>query len=186
MPTIEEVQRWPGANVVDSDGEKVGKLDHVYQDRETGEPSFGAAKTGLFGNSLSLVPIESASLSGEDVRIPFDKEQVKTAPKLEADAELTEQEEQKLYEHYGLTHSAYEGRDFDHDAAAASATGIGYAGTRTRDDVSNAGHRDVDLALARILTARTCDRSTSSDESCMPNSRALASRSALGSWAKTS
>ena len=150
MPTIEEVQRWPGSNVVDNDGEKVGKLDHVYQDRETGEPTFGAVKTGLFGSSLSLFPLQQSSLSGDDVRIPFDKDQVKSAPKLEADAELSESEEQQLYEHYGLTHSSYEGRDYDYDETAAPATGVGNVGTRggddaarARDDASTGGHRDV-------------------------------------------
>ena len=119
MPTIEEIQRWPGSEVVDNDGDKIGKLDHVYQDRETGEPTFGAVKTGLFGTKLSLVPIQQATLSGDDVKIPFDKKAVSDAPKVEADGELSEQEEQELYRHYDLAHSAYEGRDYDYDETRA-------------------------------------------------------------------
>ena len=57
---------------------------------------------GLFGTRLSFVPIAEAQASGEKVRVPYETAQVKDAPNIEADGELSQQEEQQLYRHYGI------------------------------------------------------------------------------------
>ncbi len=113
MPTVDEIRDWAGRNVVGPDGDKIGKLDHLYLDRQTGEPTFAAVKTGLFGSSDSLVPVEGASLAGDDVRVAFDKAKIKDAPNVDADAELSEAEEAKLYEYYGHSYSSYDGPDHE-------------------------------------------------------------------------
>ncbi len=114
MPTVEEIRSWAGRTAVGPDGDKVGKVDHLYLDRQTGEPTFAAIKTGLFGSSDSLVPVEGASLSGDDVHLAYDKAKVKDAPNVEADGELSETEEARLYEYYGISgYSQYEGADHD-------------------------------------------------------------------------
>jgi uncharacterized protein (TIGR02271 family) len=114
MPTVDEVRTWAGKNAVGPDGEKIGKIDHLYLDRQTGEPTFAAVKTGLFGSSDSLVPVEGASLTGDDVRLSHDKAKIKDAPNVEADGELSEAEEAKLYEYYGIAgYSQYDGPDHD-------------------------------------------------------------------------
>ena len=46
--------------VVAPDGDKIGELDRFYEGRSSGEPTFAAVKTGLFGSKLSLVPIQGA------------------------------------------------------------------------------------------------------------------------------
>jgi uncharacterized protein (TIGR02271 family) len=113
MPTTTDVQAWIGQDLVGTDNNKIGKIDQVYLDRETGEPTFVAVKTGLFGTKSSLVPIAAAQARGERVQVPYSKDQVKDAPNIDADAELSEAEEQRLYEHYGLGYSAYEGPDHE-------------------------------------------------------------------------
>jgi uncharacterized protein (TIGR02271 family) len=113
MPTTTDVQAWIGQDLVDPDHDKIGKIDQVYVDRETGEPTFVAVKTGLFGTRSSLVPIDAAQAHGEDVQVPYGKDQVKDAPNVDADAELSEAEEQQLYAHYGLGYSGYEGPDHE-------------------------------------------------------------------------
>ena len=40
---------------------------------------------------------------GEDVQVGFDKETVLAAPKVKVDEHLTEGEEHRLYDHYGLS-----------------------------------------------------------------------------------
>ncbi len=110
MPTIDEVRSWAGKHAVGPDGDKVGKVDHLYLDRQTGEPTFAAVKTGLLGSNDSLVPVEGASLRGEEIRLAYDKAKIKDAPNVEADGELTEAEEARLYEYYGIAgYSHYEG-----------------------------------------------------------------------------
>ena len=102
MPTMEEVRNWRGGTVVDRDGDKIGSIDEVYMDQDTGEPEWLAVKTGLFGTRLSFVPLADASRSGDEVRVPYEKARVKDAPKVDPDGELSQREEASLYSHYGL------------------------------------------------------------------------------------
>jgi uncharacterized protein (TIGR02271 family) len=113
MPTTADTQTWIGRQLVGADHDKIGKIDQVYVDRQTGEPKFLAVKTGLFGSNVSLVPVDDARGHRDEVEVPYDKDQVKDAPNIDADAELSAQEEQRLYEHYGLGYSAYEGPDHE-------------------------------------------------------------------------
>jgi uncharacterized protein (TIGR02271 family) len=113
MPTTPDVRSWIDQDLVDSHQDKIGKISEVYVDRETGEPKFVAVKTGLLGSKSSLVPIEEGRGHGDHVAVPYSKDQVKDAPNIDADAELSEAEEQRLYEHYGLQYAAYDGPDHD-------------------------------------------------------------------------
>jgi hypothetical protein len=115
MPTLQDVKTWRGQDVVGPDGSKIGTLDHIYLDRQTGEPTFGAIKTGLFGTNVSLVPLEGATGGSGSVQLPFDKQKIKDAPNIDADAELSEAEEQRLYEYYGVGYQGFEGEDRTRD-----------------------------------------------------------------------
>jgi uncharacterized protein (TIGR02271 family) len=100
-PTLEDVRTWRGKNVVDSDGSKIGSLEDIYLDRQTGEPQWAAIKTGLFGSNVSFAPLEGASPIGDDLRIAYSKDQVKGAPNIDADGELSVDEERQLWDYYG-------------------------------------------------------------------------------------
>jgi uncharacterized protein (TIGR02271 family) len=104
-PTASAVTEWRGRNAVDSDGDKIGSIDEIYMDAQTGKPEWLAVKTGIFGSKVSFVPIAGASDADGDVRLPYDKQQVKDAPNAEADGELSQDEEASLYRHYGLEYS---------------------------------------------------------------------------------
>jgi uncharacterized protein (TIGR02271 family) len=104
-PTESAVAQWRGGTAVDSDGDKIGTIDEIYMDGETGKPEWLAVKTGMFGSKVSFIPIAEASDADGDVRVPYDKQQVKDAPSAEADGELSQDEEASLYRHYGLDYS---------------------------------------------------------------------------------
>jgi uncharacterized protein (TIGR02271 family) len=104
-PTESAVAAWRGREAVASDGEKIGTIDEIYMDAETGKPEWLAVKTGMFGSKVSFIPIAEASDANGDVRVPYDEQQVKDAPKAEADGELSQEEESGLYSHYGLDYS---------------------------------------------------------------------------------
>ncbi|UUL76074.1 PRC and DUF2382 domain-containing protein [Pseudarthrobacter sp. Fe7] len=89
-----------GGNVVGSDGSKIGSIGQLYADDDTGEPTWVTVKTGLFGTSESFVPVEGAHNQGEDLVVPFSKEHVKDAPRVDADGHLTPEEEDRLYTYY--------------------------------------------------------------------------------------
>ena len=91
-----------GAKVVDPDGEKVGTVKQVYVDQQDGHPLFASVSTGLFGTSESFVPLEGAELTGDELRVAHDKGRIKDAPRVEADAELSDEEQDRIFEHYGI------------------------------------------------------------------------------------
>ena len=91
-----------GGNVVSTSGAKIGSIGQIYLDDATGQPSWITAKNGLFGTSESFVPLENATVSGNDVAVGYDKDKVKDAPRVDPDGSLSPEEEDRLYEYYGL------------------------------------------------------------------------------------
>jgi uncharacterized protein (TIGR02271 family) len=102
MPNIDTVRSWQGATLVDRDGDRVGTIDAIYVDDQTGEPEWALVNTGLFGTKSSFVPLAQASGSGDQVQVPYEKQLVKDAPRVDTDQHLSEAEEQQLWTHYGL------------------------------------------------------------------------------------
>lgn len=105
MPETTEGYDFRGRTLIDSQGEKIGKVDELYYDDEGGQPEWALVNTGLFGSKKTFVPIRGASSSGEELRVSITKAQVKDAPRIDADQELSEQEEQGLFEHYGVPYT---------------------------------------------------------------------------------
>jgi uncharacterized protein (TIGR02271 family) len=91
-----------GQEVLDRDGDKIGKLDEIYVDQQTGQPEWALVKTGLFGGRGTFVPLASAQPGDDGLRVAFEKDRVKDAPNIDPDHELTPQEETELYQYYGL------------------------------------------------------------------------------------
>jgi uncharacterized protein (TIGR02271 family) len=105
MNATEEITRLRGATLVGAGGGKIGSIEDIYADRQTGRPEWLAVSTGLFGTRLSFVPLAEAQSTGDEVRVPYDKSQVKDAPNVDPDGELSQAEESQLYAHYGLDYS---------------------------------------------------------------------------------
>ncbi len=106
MPDITEAYEWQGRTIVGSDGEKIGKVSEIYLDGNTDKPEWATVNTGLFGMKSHFVPLAGASPQGEEVRVNVTKDQVKDAPSLDPDGELSEQEEQQLFQHYKVPYTS--------------------------------------------------------------------------------
>jgi len=102
--TAEQIEGWIGRNLVDAYGEKIGKINDIYVDEQTGEPEWLAVNTGLFGTSVSFVPLTGATRVGDDLQVQVAKDQVRDAPTAAADGQLTYDEEARLYAYYGLSY----------------------------------------------------------------------------------
>jgi uncharacterized protein (TIGR02271 family) len=102
MPTTENVLEWRGQELLDNDGQKIGTIEEIYLDTETDQPEWALVKTGLFGGKGTFVPLQQANPTGDGVQVPFEKSHVKDAPNVDPDGELSQSEEQTLYQHYGL------------------------------------------------------------------------------------
>ncbi|WP_163164195.1 PRC and DUF2382 domain-containing protein [Arthrobacter sp. Alg241-R88] len=125
-----------GGNVVGSDGEKIGSIGQLYADDDTGEPTWVTVKTGLFGTSQSFVPVEGAHSQGDDLVVPYSKDHVKDAPRVDVDGHLTPEEEDRLYTYYDR-------------------------GARTYSDTRDDTREDVDLQGDADLNAGTPNAGTS-------------------------
>ena len=96
-----------GQTVYSSDGQKIGDLRQVYLDDQTERPQFITVNTGLFGTSESFVPAADASTTENGVTVPFDKDKVKNAPKIDADGHISLEEEREIFAYYGLDHNGH-------------------------------------------------------------------------------
>jgi uncharacterized protein (TIGR02271 family) len=131
MLTEDQARETIGRNAVSEDGEKLGKVGQLFLDDETGEPAFVTVNTGLFGTNETFIPIGSATLNGDDVTVPFSKQKVKDAPNVDsADGHMSRDEEQRLYEYYGM---GYTRGDYQHGDDSSS-TGDAF------QESANAGH----------------------------------------------
>jgi len=91
---------WIGREAVDRTGDKVGKIESIYYDDQTGRPEWVAVGTGLFGRKVTFVPIAGSNEHGDGLQLGYDKDTIKDAPNCEADGHLSEEEERRLYSHY--------------------------------------------------------------------------------------
>ena len=125
MPEMTDAYQWQGRTMVGSDGEKIGKITDIYEDPDTGKPEWATVSSGLFGTKSNFVPLAGAAPAGEDVRAQVTKDQVKDAPGVENDGELSEPEEQRLFEHYGVPYTT------EGTTTAQGAPQAGYESTET-------------------------------------------------------
>ena len=134
MTGFTEAYDFGGRALVDRNGEKIGTVDEIYADREGEQPAWALVHTGLLGTSKHFVPLRGASPSGEDVRVMVDKQAVKDSPSVEADQELSEVEEQRLFEYYGVPYTTEgstapaQGRPCGLPVAASPAATTGLSG----------------------------------------------------------
>jgi len=101
QPDIDTALDWRGRTVVDRDGEKIGRFEELYLDNDD-RPAWAAVNTGLFGLRHSFVPLLGAERADDDIRVPFAKDRVKDAPNVDPDEQLSPEEEDRLFDHYGI------------------------------------------------------------------------------------
>jgi hypothetical protein len=89
VPTVESIESWRGQDVLDSAGEKVGRLEEVYYDAAGDEPVLISIKHGRLGHQVKLAPLFDAAVSRDYVRLPFTGEQLGGAPDVTVADELT-------------------------------------------------------------------------------------------------
>src|SRR5207248_7818118 len=85
---------------VDAEGNRIGKISKVYLDDQTGQPQWVLVETGLFGTRQSFAPIHGSRLDGELVVLAVSKDQIKDAPTIDPDADISESEQEALRQYY--------------------------------------------------------------------------------------
>ena len=122
MPDLDTVRSWEARTMVDRDGTRIGPIQAIYLDDQTGEAEWALVTTGLFGTKASFVPLAQATQTDGDVWVPYDKQLVKDAPRIDPDQHLSEAQERQLWRHYGLDYDRPTSRPGTGRAAGGRAT----------------------------------------------------------------
>ncbi|RZU33852.1 DUF2382 domain-containing protein [Blastococcus saxobsidens] len=101
MLSQREVTAAIGTTAYGDSGDKLGTVEHFFLDDRTGEPTWVAVSTGLFGTRHSIVPAGEATWADGQLRLPVSADAVKNAPAVKGD-HLDPGEEAELRRHYGL------------------------------------------------------------------------------------
>ncbi|GAB3709310.1 PRC and DUF2382 domain-containing protein [Mariniluteicoccus flavus] len=166
MTTNQNIDALVNSTVYDRDGDKIGSVGQLYLDDNTGQPSWVTVSTGFFGTQETFVPLKDATISGDEVRVPYEKSFVKDAPNVDVDQHLSPAEEEELYRYYKLEGGTAGTHDRDHDRTRTAAAGTaGTAGT-----AATAGTHDRDFDRDR--TAGT-DRDHDGKESLVAHEERL-------------
>ncbi|MEW2163772.1 PRC and DUF2382 domain-containing protein [Streptomyces sp. NPDC007084] len=166
MITREQIPTVLDHPVYDADGSKVGDAKNVFYDDATGQPEWVTVKTGLFGTNESFVPMHDAHLVEDHLEVAVSKDRIKDAPNVDVDGggHLSEDEEHRLYEHYGI----------DWDAAWQQANdpaqaGWASEGGRTRGDSA----RGMDPAMDSAYAGTGLDATGEADAAGRPGDVAM-------------
>ena len=104
MLTLEELRQLHGRTMIGAGGEDLGTIQDLYADRTDDDGTFATVVDTAGG--LACVPLAEAELRGDDVLVPYDDALVSSAPWIGEGTELTPEEEDQLYAHYGLERAA--------------------------------------------------------------------------------
>jgi hypothetical protein len=109
----EQLKELGGHEVLTEDGVKVGYVDLVFRDVDTGEPEWLGIWDGLPDTKPRLlVPIRDVVVEGDAVRVPWQADRIRNAPTYEAPGDLvighdsvvdiSPETEREAHAHYGV------------------------------------------------------------------------------------
>jgi hypothetical protein len=91
-----------GEKLVDRNGSPVGKITDVIVDAATLENEWLTVKTGMIGGE-HLVPIAAVEDHGDQIAVPFAKDEVKAAPAADkGHAAPSPSERREVFSHFGM------------------------------------------------------------------------------------
>jgi len=148
MYSITEPQQVLGRTVKSADGGKIGSAGQVYVDDQSGRLEWITVNTGLFGTKESFVPLRDATVQGDDLVVPYDKDRVKNAPQgdQDGDGHLSAEGEDELYRYYGIT------ADYDTTTTGTAGYTEGTVGTTAglgTDSGTDVSGPETDNAMTR-------------------------------------
>src|SRR3954452_23420225 len=82
---------WPGRDVLDSGGERLGGVREIYLDRETGRPEW--VLVDVDGDEARVVPLADASVEPSTIRVAHSASQIRQAPGIGAEPRIDQSEE---------------------------------------------------------------------------------------------
>ncbi len=133
--TNQEVARMFDYTVIDSSGEKIGRVENIWMN-DNERHGFIAISTGWIFGRQCLIPMESAQVdhSREQIMVPYTKDMVKNSPNVAEDFNVTSEEGQQVRDYYHLSGAAglHTGVNTDIESGTTNRTGID---ARVNDDI---------------------------------------------------
>jgi hypothetical protein len=100
-PTAEEMRGWAGFRLDEIAGAGVGKVEGVFVDEQGEEPVWLLARMGRFGHH-TVVPARDAVAAAGRVWVPYTRDQIRRAARVNPTEPLTAEAERGLLDHYGI------------------------------------------------------------------------------------
>jgi hypothetical protein len=100
-PSADDARGWTGYRLDEIGGGNVGKIEGVFVDAENNEPEWLLARMGRFGH-YTLIPGRDAVAGVKHVWVPYTRDQIRAAPKVDPSAALTAGGEREMLAHYGV------------------------------------------------------------------------------------
>lgn len=105
----ENIQSIVGGTLFGLDNDKLGRIAQVFVDAADGHPTWVEVRVGIFGRHSTFVPLEKATWENDDVFVPYTKELVENAPRVDASEGLSPEQERYLTHHYSGVDTVSEG-----------------------------------------------------------------------------
>lgn len=144
-----------GYDVLDADGNKVGDVDGLWIDSDTGEPEYvGIYVSWLLRGKTHIIPLANTEIGDDTIQLPYTEDQIKNAPVFGTDVELTPEQEDEIYQYYGLDRAT---------ASPAATEGLAGAGTAASSSAdtelvgAGTGVADTGMSDASTSAAGTGD-----------------------------
>src|SRR5436305_7078157 len=101
LPTLDEARGWIGYRVDEMGGSSVARVQEIYVDQESGEPAWVVVKLGRFGK-LTALPVRDCAGGSGHVWAAFTRDEIRSAPAIEARTPLTREQELEICAHFGI------------------------------------------------------------------------------------
>jgi sporulation protein YlmC with PRC-barrel domain len=101
---IEDVSSLPGETVNDQDGRKIGQVKEIFAVGDDETPMWVTieASTGIGRARRIFVPLARIKRQGDEIRVPYSYSHVHDSPEVEAEDELSEEDERALRGYYAI------------------------------------------------------------------------------------
>ncbi|MDX2188081.1 MAG: PRC and DUF2382 domain-containing protein [Opitutaceae bacterium] len=170
-----DMSRFIDYDIITRTGDKVGSVDAVWEDH-TGQPYYLAVKTGWLGlGKAHIVPAHQAEVSDSrrTIRLPFTEEQIKNAPTLDSQEDVTEDSDRTIQEYFGIDHlqtasvaEAYADEDSRDSSQEDSGTGLGKSSSEEahitlNEEELKVGKREVEaggIRLRKVIRTEVVNR----------------------------
>jgi hypothetical protein len=101
-PSLEEARGWVGHRVDEIGGGRVGQVQGLFVDADSGDPSWLIAKLGRFRPALVAIPLRDCAAGESRVWVAHERRAIRGAPVVDPTRPLLREHELTICAHYGI------------------------------------------------------------------------------------